>query len=565
MPVMEKDDYRVDVTVIDGGGGISQGGGYTLESSHQQPFVQRHSGSGKKADLGFIPPAFWEHVSPGKVTDLEVLEPDKFFELTLKWSFTGSTGYVGTLGTGTYRIQYATYTEADWSVENSQISISTKSVHPGATQYYTVDGLDSGATYYFHLWIVSEAGFVSEKSNQASGTTLLDDTPPAPITEIWASTYTLKGDIKLSWVAPGASGSEGTLGKPEDLAEFRIQYSSNPSQEWGDHETYDIAIPTHSVEPGSLRSYIIEGLPEETTYYFRIWTRDWETVQNWSGISEQASVWVRIAPAAVTDLEAVAEDDGSVTLSWTTPGDNGMTGDITNGAYRIRWSTEPLIDWDSGYDLEFSTNISPDQTNTKSITGLQGGVTFYFRLWTRDSSDGPNYPGNWSYMSNRATAAVTEVISISISPDNYDFDRVLLAQSTVSLNSIQVHNTGNVNLDYTLFISSITQDGGGPSLWRSTDTAPGYNLFRFYAIFHGTNTLNSFFDDEHDSDILMESFPRKSSDENFTFPGGGEYQQTGSGVSMGEERNLWFRIDMPASVSTRRQQSISVTIEAERK
>ncbi len=178
--------------------------------------------------------------------------------------------------------------------------------------------------------------------------------------------------------------------------------------------TANITISTTVVQ-GELRGYTLTGLVPGATYYIRIWTRD--DAGNWSSISNGATAWAQVQvgdttpPGAITNLSALTGDsEGKIRLSWSAPGDDGWSNNITGGKYRLRWSTYVLTDaewsdssgwtdYQNRYSIEWDTNTTPSATETRLVTGLIGGVTYYFRIWTRDENI-----NNWSSISNGATA-----------------------------------------------------------------------------------------------------------------------------------------------------------------
>ncbi|MBN2406235.1 MAG: fibronectin type III domain-containing protein [Elusimicrobia bacterium] len=392
-----------------------------------------------------------------------------------------------------------------------------------------------------------------------------DTTPPAAITVLSASSYSASGEVLLSWTSPGDDVWSGELGTPVDKAQFRIQYETYTAVAWSTG-TYDISIDTYAVVPYDSISAVTK-LVQETFYYFRIWARDGEASGNWSGLSGGATAWCRIRPGDITDLSSAAEDDGSVTLSWTAPGDDGTSGQIAGGRYRIRWSTVSGTDFNVGtwedyddkYSLEFSTDIVPQDTHSFSVTGLHGGKQYYFRVWTRDEDAGANSPGNWSGISSGSTVTVTEVISISVSTDSYNFGGISINSSTTTLTSVDVLNSGNVTQNYSMLIDTITLSDSTSSLWRSTDTSVGHDRFILYGVFHGAQAAPANFDYPND---IIGTVSAACSDTVFSDDDGGGAKQAGSGVPKGETRNLWFRLDMPESITKGGEEKISIRIDS---
>jgi hypothetical protein len=106
--------------------------------------------------------------------------------------------------------------------------------------------------------------------------------------------------------------------------------------------------------------------------------------------------------------------DGEVLLTWNSAGDDGMNGNVT-GTYRIQyatytasWSTSSTPDKrHNGYDA--TTTQVPGSAQSKLITGLTGGLTYYFVLWTGDEVP------NWSTISNSTSAVPTLTVDV-VSP-----------------------------------------------------------------------------------------------------------------------------------------------------
>jgi len=110
--------------------------------------------------------------------------------------------------------------------------------------------------------------------------------------------------------------------------------------------------------------------------------------------------WTAAAHAQVTH--------NSVTLSWTTPGDDGMIG--TASQFDLRYSTSPINANNFGSATRWTSMPTPGTSGTQqsvTVTGLQSNTTYYFAIKTGD--DVPN----WSPISNvvsRTTLEAPDVV-----------------------------------------------------------------------------------------------------------------------------------------------------------
>jgi len=380
-----------------------------------------------------------------------------------------------------------------------------------------------------------------------------DTTEPSAITTIAASTATLTGGVKLEWESPGDDGWTDALPLG---SQYKIQYATY-NISW-DKDNAQITISTSGTNPYTVVS-TTTYLSRETTYYFRIWTRD--EVPNWSDISYGATVWCRIRPDAVTTLSSLALDDGTgdVQLTWSSPGDDGTTGNITDGQWKIRYSTISSVDWttdssewtdfDDKYQLLLNTtSVSALSGQTQNITGLHGSVTYYFRLWTRDENTGENSPGNWSSVSNASTVTVTAVIGISISPSTYDYGALDVSSAVVNGTTITVTNAGNITETYSLFSSSAIGSGKG---WLIKDS-PGNDEFSLSAGFNTVEPSSTTFG----ADNILSTTTVKCTAAKFAI------NETGINVIKAALRKVWFLLKTPDSTSTIDQKEITVTITA---
>jgi hypothetical protein len=118
-----------------------------------------------------------------------------------------------------------------------------------------------------------------------------------------------------------------------------------------------------------------------------------------------------IPPGAITDLSASTSwGNGKIEISWTSPGDDSMTG--TASKYQVKYSTSPINDLNQFLAAE--SLVSPPLPNTASsqqvvtVYGLVPGQTYYFRIRTRDEFF------NWSALSNQETRPRRQRLTIQV-------------------------------------------------------------------------------------------------------------------------------------------------------
>jgi hypothetical protein len=106
------------------------------------------------------------------------------------------------------------------------------------------------------------------------------------------------------------------------------------------------------------------------------------------------------SPGQITDLAITGAGDGSLTLEWTAPGDNGYEGTATS--YRLRWSDAPI----TGANFSAANTVAgvpapaPAGTvETFTVTGLDTMLTYHFAVRAVDEADNAGIVSNnavWS-------------------------------------------------------------------------------------------------------------------------------------------------------------------------
>jgi chitodextrinase len=95
----------------------------------------------------------------------------------------------------------------------------------------------------------------------------------------------------------------------------------------------------------------------------------------------------------------------SVTLRWTTPGDDSLTG--TASQFDIRFSTSPITAANFSGATRWTTGVptpgTPGTSQTVTVTGLSPATTYYFAMKTADEV--PNWAGVSNVISRTTLAA----------------------------------------------------------------------------------------------------------------------------------------------------------------
>ena len=241
-----------------------------------------------------------------------------------------------------------------------------------------------------------------------------DVTAPAAVSDFAALNNGTTGQLSLSWHATGDDGTTGTIAP----GTFRIIYSTSAAEINAAFATSSIVTPlakvdiaTTGVVNGSTHSYTLGGLSSGTQYFARVFTAD--EVPNWSAVSNGSTATTTspdvTPPAAVTDIAALANGTTyQLNLSWTAPGDDGVTGNLNPGTFRLFYSAvsgdmtgltaaTPANGTLNLVDVA-TTSVVPGSKRFYQVGGLSAGVTYYVRVFSADEAN------NFATISNGATA-----------------------------------------------------------------------------------------------------------------------------------------------------------------
>ncbi|MBI5201173.1 MAG: T9SS type A sorting domain-containing protein, partial [Elusimicrobia bacterium] len=106
------------------------------------------------------------------------------------------------------------------------------------------------------------------------------------------------------------------------------------------------------------------------------------------------------SPSAITDLKGSSTTaHGRVQLAWTSPGDDGISGDILFGQYAVGYSTDSAITFSTSAAQLFvaTANVTAGGRRGLEVSNLVAGSTYFLHVWIADDA------GNWSPLGNAAT------------------------------------------------------------------------------------------------------------------------------------------------------------------
>ena len=320
---------------------------------------------------------------------------------TLNVEVTGKNSVVVTVGevdnASGYTLQYATnqaFTD----------NLVTTAVVAGSN---TIDGLESGTTYYFRIMATGEGDYTdSEFSAAVSATT--DEN--AVIVQLDAPT--LNVDVT------GANSVSVTVGSVANASGYTLQYATD--------QAFTDNLVTTAVVAGSNT---IDGLESGTTYYFHVMAL---------GEGDYTDSEFSAAASATTEGGAVIVQLDAPTLNVDVTGTNSVS--VTVGS----------VDNASGYTLQYATNqaftdnlvTTAVVAGSNTITGLEAGTTYYFRIMATGEGD---------YTDSEFSAAVsakTDEDAVNVKLATPALGVNVTGSSTVSVTVGSVANASGYMLQY---------------------------------------------------------------------------------------------------------------------
>lgn len=117
-----------------------------------------------------------------------------------------------------------------------------------------------------------------------------------------------------------------------------------------------------------------------------------------SGLAHMAA-----QPGTVTSITAVTKDTDTLTLRWVSPGVDGFQGNVTNGFYRIDYSSDSAhLFSPTTFQVELATSVVASSTQTYQLSGLLPNTTYYTKVYLAEDR---KYFSEDSVRSDEATYA----------------------------------------------------------------------------------------------------------------------------------------------------------------
>lgn len=458
-PRLDGPNASIPRSLISGGGGLSSGGGWTLDSAVAETVV---STSGLAAATSSYAGLMNEIAQPGTITSIVAVSKDTG-TIELSWSAPGLDGFQGSVLSGYWRIDSSSDPAHVFSPETYITEIAT-AVAPGTSEYYTLTGLNPDTTYYTRIYLADIRKAVAENSPKESDSTYSH----LPVNPVFSGVFGTS--VTISWALP-VGGDQGYLinGSTTDFGTL----------------TPGGLIVTSQTANGLVVTLTVTGLNPNNTYYFNVGSLNWQGQPNFNVVMSTLTLYIPVLP--IQNL-AVAENiiGRSVTLSWFNPVYPNPAG-VT-----VLVSTNPISATPAqgvGYALgtKFSDGSIVESTGPAASymqTAMQLDATGYFSFYSRDTYNTysvvvstylvldlpPMAPAGLSAALNHSGSSVTlswwpvqskldgTSFNIPASPKPYELNRYAIYRSTGIMYPNWVY-VGSAPVNALVYVASVPVPG----------------------------------------------------------------------------------------------------------
>jgi hypothetical protein len=321
--------------------------------------------------------------------------------------------------------------------------------------------------YGFHISVGNMVFCMTECGGDYQPVLFIDYTPnavPSAITDLAAGAADWY-KVDLTWTAPSDV-------PPGPVNHYEVRYSTSTITEGNWSSATLASNPPTPGNPGTQEAFTVTGLSANTTYYFAVKSFDGTGLV--SGLSNVVSKTTgppdTTAPAAISTLAVADTRPNSVTVSWTSPGDDNTTG--TAAQYDLRYSTSPINAGNFASAVQVIGEPAPlvaGSLQSMKVTGLNPSTTYYFAIKTADEVP------NWSGISNVANTT-------TLAPDTQAPNAITdLGIGSVNIKTISIHWTtpsdngtaGLASYEVRYSTSTITEGNWSSATVASNPPTPG--------------------------------------------------------------------------------------------
>lgn len=227
-----------------------------------------------------------------------------------------------------------------------------------------IGGLEAGKAYHVAVVAVDWAGNSDRLVGSVSATPT-DVTPPPEVRGLDASTPQQpesEGEVLLKWSSVSA----------EDLSGYNVYISLTPIT------SLQNFAPWGKVGADEA-SVVVDGLRPGTTYHLAVTALDRSGHEGLSKYTVSAVASTADPPGTVRGLVAVQAGEDSVRLTWTAVNRTGSP----LARYRVYVSDLPITSLTSE-GVRPAGNVTPSDSPSLLVTGLDPGGTYYFAVVAED-------------------------------------------------------------------------------------------------------------------------------------------------------------------------------------
>ncbi|QGQ94328.1 hypothetical protein EHS13_05110 [Paenibacillus psychroresistens] len=354
--------------------------------------------------------------APSAITNLAV-GTTTLSTVPLSWTSPGDDGSTGTASS--YDIRYSTsaITTGNWASATQATGEPTPSI-AGTSESFTVNGLNSGTTYYFAIKTSDEMPNESGLSNLPNGTTspsdnLLLSNPgfESGLTSWSAQTSSIavdtgnvnsgsqavriynrtavyssvKQDIKSILLANGQGNYSASAWSKFSSGSNNVLIVVNTVDSGGSHwfETTWTSVGTSYTQLSGTLNITWTGTLSSALIYTSTSTALTDMYQDDFSLVFASSDTT--APSVITNFAVGTTTASTAPLTWTSPGDDGSSGAATT--YDIRYSTSTITSGNWASATQAVGEPVPAVAGTSesfTVTDLNPSTTYYFAIKTKD-------------------------------------------------------------------------------------------------------------------------------------------------------------------------------------